>query len=107
MKYYIFAYDTKSCIDYRIQNSIIKAKMIFICFLFIYLQRFSKKKSRNMRHIRKYRSFSDPYQYLPSRIIFLQEHDTHRGSGRENFGFLENVKILQNLDESNNSFFRN
>lgn len=43
MKYYIFAYDTKSYIDYRIQNSIIKAKLIFICFLFIYLQRFSKK----------------------------------------------------------------
>lgn len=62
MKYYIFAYDTKSCIDYRIQNSSIKTKLILICFLFIFLQRFNKKKkAKSMRHIRKYRSLPDIY----------------------------------------------
>lgn len=39
--YEILYFVAKSCIDYRIQNSIIKAKLILIRFLFIYLQRFS------------------------------------------------------------------
>lgn len=64
MKYYIFAYDTKSCIDYRIQNSSIKTKLILYypdVFYLSFCKDLIKKKAKSMRRIRKYRSLPNIY----------------------------------------------
>lgn len=102
MKYYIFAYDTKSCIDYRIQNSSIKTKLILYYPDVFYLS-FCKDL------IKKKLKVCDVSENIGLFPIFSLENNIFAGYWIVDpvAKILDFLRILQNLDESNNSFFRN